>query len=158
MYNNKFDNKMPDIYYSDIFAHDQFEYIGNYESKNMDQVINYAKIKTGNQRINHYEYFNDVTILCGYVPTLESFRKIVKKKIDKLKAKKIKNMDNLKSKSDGEIKLQIKFSESCAICLDKQHFGSVIKELSCKHKFHAKCINEWITHNSACPVCRTCCT
>ena len=120
MYNNKFDNKMPDIYYSDIFAHDQFEYIGNYESKNMDQVINYAKIKTGNQRINHYEYFNDVTILCGYV--------------------------------------QIKFSESCAICLDKQHFGSVIKELSCKHKFHAKCINEWITHNSACPVCRTCCT
>lgn len=42
---------------------------------------------------------------------------------------------------------------SCSICLDD--LDRNIKQLSCKHQFHAKCINEWIKRQRTCPMCKT---
>ena len=41
----------------------------------------------------------------------------------------------------------------CCICLDK--LNNNIKTLSCNHKFHINCLNQWILSNPTCPMCRT---
>ena len=51
-------------------------------------------------------------------------------------------------------------NESCAICMeeyqegDGTQNGKSIVELSCKHVFHAKCMEEWAEKNDICPMCR----
>jgi len=39
----------------------------------------------------------------------------------------------------------------CMICLDSSKINA---ELPCGHKFHNKCINEWLGTKNTCPVCR----
>jgi hypothetical protein len=34
--------------------------------------------------------------------------------------------------------------DSCAICLDDLQTGQMVKALACSHKFHEKCINNWL--------------
>ena len=60
------------------------------------------------------------------------------------------------------------FNESCIICLDKfeeKNNSNVTKEiptneeektsvLDCGHKFHEKCIVEWLKKHNKCPICR----
>jgi len=48
-----------------------------------------------------------------------------------------------------------KFSdpEHCTICIEDIEKDQYFKELPCKHKFHDKCIDEWLTKKKACPNC-----
>jgi hypothetical protein len=39
----------------------------------------------------------------------------------------------------------------CNICLDVIQMG---KKLACGHVFHLRCIKEWVTSNSGCPLCK----
>lgn len=42
---------------------------------------------------------------------------------------------------------------NCTICFDEVDKNS--SQLTCKHKFHSNCLNEWIRHgNNICPNCR----
>lgn len=43
---------------------------------------------------------------------------------------------------------------SCAICLKKYDDDEEVKELPCKHEFHASCILPWLQKTNSCPVCR----
>ena len=45
-------------------------------------------------------------------------------------------------------------SEDCSVCLED--LGSVYTRLSCGHKFHRACLNEWRKTNQGhrCPLCR----
>ncbi|KAL5572402.1 hypothetical protein UlMin_021999 [Ulmus minor] len=44
----------------------------------------------------------------------------------------------------------------CAVCLSFFEEGEVIRKLpSCKHSFHADCIDMWLYSHSDCPLCRT---
>lgn len=40
----------------------------------------------------------------------------------------------------------------CSICLID--LKKDIKVLSCKHEYHKKCIDAWLTNNNTCPLCR----
>jgi len=43
----------------------------------------------------------------------------------------------------------------CVICLEEWKLGGgVVKEMPCKHKFHASCIEKWLGIHGSCPVCR----
>ncbi|KAL8505576.1 hypothetical protein ACS0TY_016715 [Phlomoides rotata] len=43
----------------------------------------------------------------------------------------------------------------CAICLQDLKDGEFGRLLpSCKHIFHLHCIDEWLTHQGSCPICR----
>lgn len=42
----------------------------------------------------------------------------------------------------------------CTICIASIKKGSIIRLLSCTHKFHYKCIDEWVDKNTTCPTCR----
>ncbi|CAH2037786.1 unnamed protein product [Thlaspi arvense] len=43
---------------------------------------------------------------------------------------------------------------SCAICLEEWSEGDVAAEMPCKHKFHSKCVEEWLGVHATCPLCR----
>ncbi|XP_072953056.1 E3 ubiquitin-protein ligase MPSR1-like [Typha angustifolia] len=50
--------------------------------------------------------------------------------------------------------------EECAVCLDgfgerkEEEKEVVVKEMPCKHRFHAGCIGRWLGLHGSCPVCR----
>ena len=43
---------------------------------------------------------------------------------------------------------------SCSICLENYMKNDIINILKCGHKYHDKCIDEWIEKNNNCPLCR----
>ncbi|CAK8533711.1 unnamed protein product [Lathyrus sativus] len=44
----------------------------------------------------------------------------------------------------------------CAICLENFTIGDKCRLLpSCKHSFHAQCVDKWLLENSICPICRS---
>lgn len=63
-----------------------------------------------------------------------------KESIDAMPSVEIKEGEN----DDGE----------CVICLEEWEIGGVVKEMSCKHKFHPNCIEKWLGIHGSCPVCR----
>ncbi|KAF8104619.1 hypothetical protein N665_0171s0120 [Sinapis alba] len=42
----------------------------------------------------------------------------------------------------------------CPICLEEWSEGDVAAEMPCKHKFHSKCVEEWLGRRATCPLCR----
>lgn len=45
----------------------------------------------------------------------------------------------------------------CTICLEDIETGSVLRRLHCKHRFHQHCIDKWLQHKAACPICQQSC-
>ncbi|MCO5594769.1 hypothetical protein L7F22_048802 [Adiantum nelumboides] len=44
----------------------------------------------------------------------------------------------------------------CTVCLGDYQDGEKIQKLpACNHSFHVLCIDEWLTKNVTCPICRT---
>jgi hypothetical protein len=72
----------------------------------------------------------------------------------------LKNLDikiNILKNSDeiGIIELNKDNNLQCAICLKKIAINKNYKKLpKCNHKFHIKCINQWLEKNNSCPSCR----
>ncbi|XP_063792802.1 E3 ubiquitin-protein ligase ZSWIM2 [Pseudophryne corroboree] len=45
-------------------------------------------------------------------------------------------------------------TQSCVICLMQYQDGERVSVLPCSHKYHPRCISQWVATNSSCPVCR----
>jgi hypothetical protein len=46
------------------------------------------------------------------------------------------------------------FNHTCPICFDNMNDNDFYEMKDCKHKFHYKCIIEWIFESRTCPLCR----
>lgn len=44
--------------------------------------------------------------------------------------------------------------DTCSICLDEIKINKKIYNLSCNHKFHKKCLKNWLKEKFSCPTCR----
>jgi Ring finger domain len=42
---------------------------------------------------------------------------------------------------------------TCALCLEDYQSGERLRELSCKHRYHVDCVDEWLEGKRRCPVC-----
>ncbi|KAG0243873.1 hypothetical protein BGW41_001062 [Actinomortierella wolfii] len=66
-------------------------------------------------------------------------------------AKANKRAKRKKSKSKRKRKY-----DPCAICLEEYAVGDVLRELPCRHAFHAACIDPWFREIAAvCPICKS---
>lgn len=45
-------------------------------------------------------------------------------------------------------------NKNCTICLEDFNLGDNIRTLTCNHIYHTGCIDDWLTINNSCPVCR----
>lgn len=43
---------------------------------------------------------------------------------------------------------------SCCICMNAYQDGEMLRELHCKHSFHATCVDHWLKIKRECPLCR----
>ena len=44
---------------------------------------------------------------------------------------------------------------TCSICLNPARKTRGVKDLTCGHRFHKRCIDEWCQRSESCPMCRT---
>jgi len=42
----------------------------------------------------------------------------------------------------------------CVICMSDYQTGEYVRKLSCQHKFHKGCIDQWLDTNITCPTCK----
>ena len=47
--------------------------------------------------------------------------------------------------------------KECTICMDDICCNDQMVILICNHKFHEKCIVDWLKRDENCPLCRTKC-
>lgn len=61
--------------------------------------------------------------------------------------------DNLDEEAKGE-DFDSDGLPSCAVCLCSYENGEMMRKLPCEHEFHMKCIDQWLTQRTTCPMCR----
>lgn len=47
--------------------------------------------------------------------------------------------------------LNLKLMDECVICLEDSDIDII--RLKCSHRFHKKCIEQWILQKNECPIC-----
>lgn len=60
-----------------------------------------------------------------------------------------RTFEELKS-ADGNVSAD----SECSICKDEFVDSDLVKRLNCTHFFHSSCIDEWLTINKSCPLCK----
>ncbi len=63
------------------------------------------------------------------------------------------SFNNLKS-VESALGIHDDSGKCCAICIDNFGNGDIVRELPCKHEFHASCVDEWLKTTPLCPMCK----
>lgn len=71
---------------------------------------------------------------------------------NKKRKRKLSNSDYKIIKNDDELILN---NSNCSICIEPYIPKQYKRTLDCKHTFHKKCLDSWLSNYSAqCPLCR----
>ncbi|XP_066557396.1 E3 ubiquitin-protein ligase Arkadia isoform X2 [Amia ocellicauda] len=60
----------------------------------------------------------------------------------------------LHGKHDDDEGAEEDTEEKCTICLSILEEGEDVRRLPCMHLFHQLCVDQWLTTNKKCPICR----
>ena len=55
-----------------------------------------------------------------------------------------------RTNSDGEIE-----EDCCQVCLERFNTGDEVRTLGCLHRYHPRCVDEWLGRSASCPICKT---
>ncbi|KAJ0939480.1 putative chromatin regulator PHD family [Helianthus annuus] len=102
---------------------------------------NYPHIRQSSAYLNDDEVF----ILDGFDRATERYNNgggVSKNQV-------IKNLKVLKYSGSGEE------GELCVICQDEFKREEMLAVLECKHRYHPRCIKEWLIRMNVCPVCKS---
>jgi hypothetical protein len=67
------------------------------------------------------------------------------------KAAELHQQQQQEADSDGVSSMH---DDACIICFSDYAPGDLLKELPCKHYYHASCIDQWLTRSGNCPLCK----
>ncbi|ELQ76335.1 putative E3 ubiquitin ligase [Trachipleistophora hominis] len=101
--------------------------------------------------------FDVSNILFNLFPLIERFRDTSTLTNIILYFYPVKKRNVLSRKSLNALKKRVYTDgdEQCTICLQNYAKNDMIRELTCKHEFHCKCVDRWLLRSSdCCPVCR----
>ncbi|KAM9245392.1 E3 ubiquitin-protein ligase RNF6 isoform 2-T2 [Leptosomus discolor] len=73
---------------------------------------------------------------------------------DRLRGLTKEQIDNLSTRSYGDIHTENEISKTCTVCINEYVTGNKLRQLPCMHEFHIHCIDRWLSENSTCPICR----
>ena len=45
-------------------------------------------------------------------------------------------------------------ADKCTICLSEFEVDEDVRRLPCMHLFHVECVDQWLSQNKRCPICR----
>ncbi len=74
-------------------------------------------------------------------------KKLSKQEIDSLPIFEFKSSSSNNENDAGD-------SVTCSICFEDYVKKDMIMALACSHKFHSKCIKQWLQQNRRCPLCQ----
>ena len=90
--------------------------------------------------------------LSGFGLTSAQIEKSTSKYV--LKRKNDGDNDGHRAKKAKRDEIPDAFSTACSVCLDDFNEGETLRRFSCKHVFHAHCVDEWLKRRPTCPNCR----
>ena len=112
---------------------ESFQYINSFENLDVEIYDDNLRFMEGLDYIK-FLFFGFV-LFCITLKIIEMFKKCFKNL--KIKSKKYISDDEL----------------HCTICIEDVLKNEYYKELPCNHKFHTKCIDEWLERKEICPNC-----
>ncbi|KVH94723.1 Zinc finger, RING/FYVE/PHD-type [Cynara cardunculus var. scolymus] len=110
------------------------------------------------EAIDHYQYsetIDEVALLQDLNmnqinDSFEQASELVAKECSGLTKELIsKNLRVTKYREEGEEE-----SEVCVVCQVEFENNERVGVLQCRHRFHPKCINEWLLRKNVCPLCK----
>ncbi|AED96704.1 putative transcription factor C2H2 family [Arabidopsis thaliana] len=95
-----------------------------------------------------------ISSLLGYNMNMgSSDRAASDDQISSLPSWKFKRIDDSASDSDSD-SATVTDDPECCICLAKYKDKEEVRKLPCSHKFHSKCVDQWLRIISCCPLCK----
>jgi hypothetical protein len=63
------------------------------------------------------------------------------------------HLSQQQQQGEGDVASSV-HEDSCIICFSDYTPGDLLKELPCKHYYHATCIDQWLLRSGNCPLCK----
>ena len=125
---------------------------GNYEPGNYDNPLNNTLAQESSE--NKLMIFLGCLIFgiscfsawCKYIPVIKQKTLLYKNRT---------NLHNYINQRQLEERENTDNTDICSICIEPFVPRQLSLTLHCNHKFHTKCILDWLNQELSCPMCRT---
>ena len=143
-YNSYYENRyQDDNYFDNIYNVSENDYYQEYNAEEPYEISSHENfvlknIQDSSLKHEDFSYYTQVEEFNQNSPKLS----FVSTCQNDLNIRSISNEDLFKDNS-----------EYCSICLSDFEEMKTITLTNCHHKFHFKCIKEWLSQNNRCPLC-----
>lgn len=116
--------------------------------------IGYRYPSTSERRFNNMRRFNDTFLDRIIDRIIDPFESVLNQSFDEQPTvAKINEEMEIESFKYNSLKTDDK-EKNCCICLEDFAEEDEVSFSKCHHLFHTKCVKEWSTYKTTCPVCR----
>lgn len=107
------------------------------------------------RRLNNIQLFNDSFIDRLVDRIVDPFESLLNESFEEQSRRSVEKVnDEIDIESFKYNSITKEKEKECCICLDDFTDDDYVSISNCNHLFHTKCIKEWSTYRTTCPVCR----